>query len=137
MKLKLITLALAGVALTGSAGKFTEYVNPFIGTGAVNGGLSGNNYPGATVPFGMIQLSPDTHNAPDWFNASGYNYNDSTIYGFSHTRLSGTGACDLIDILFFPSLTDRTSSPFSHSKENARPGYYSVKLDGEVFLSIS
>lgn len=135
MKLKLITLALAGVALTGSAGKFTEYVNPFIGTGAVNGGLSGNNYPGATVPFGMIQLSPDTHNAPDWFNASGYNYNDSTIYGFSHTRLSGTGACDLIDILFFPSLTDRTSSPFSHAKENARPGYYSVKLDGEDILA--
>ena len=49
-----------------SAGEYTQYVNPFIGTGAIDGGLSGNNYPGATMPFGMVQLSPDTHEAPDW-----------------------------------------------------------------------
>lgn len=63
-------------------------------TGAVTGSLSGNNYPGATVPFGMVQLSPDTRVAPDWAQASGYDYNDNTIIGFSHTRLSGTGASD-------------------------------------------
>ena len=61
------------------AGEHTQYVNPFIGTGAVHGSLSGNNYPGATVPFGMIQLSPDTREAPDWAQASGYDYNDQTI----------------------------------------------------------
>lgn len=82
------------------AGDYARYVDPFIGTGAVEGGLSGNNYPGATAPFGMVQLSPDTHRAPDWYNASGYDYNDSIIYCFSHTRLSGTGASDFIDIAF-------------------------------------
>ena len=87
------------VFATLQAGETTKYVNPFIGTGAINGGLSGNNYPGATSPFGMIQLSPDTNEAPDWGDASGYDYNKRTIYGFSHTRLSGTGASDLIDIL--------------------------------------
>ena len=114
-----------------SAGNFTQYVNPFIGTGPIDGGLSGNNYPGATAPFGMIQLSPDTHPVPDWYNASGYDYNDSKIYGFSHTRLSGTGASDLIDILFFPTATDKTESTFSHDNEEAHPGYYSVVLEAE------
>ena len=75
-----------------SAQNLTRWVNPFIGTGAVQSSLSGNNYPGATVPFGMVQLSPYTREAPDWAQASGYDYNDSIIYGFSHTRLSGTGA---------------------------------------------
>lgn len=79
----------------------------------------------------MVQLSPDTHPTPDWYNASGYNYNDSTIYGFSHTRLSGTGACDLIDILLFPSTSHATSSSFSHKEESASPGYYSVNLATE------
>lgn len=110
------------------AGETTQYVNPFIGTGAVAGGLSGNNYPGATVPFGMVQLSPDTREAPDWGQASGYDYNDQTIYGFSHTRLSGTGASDLIDILMMPTTSGRTSSSFSHKEEKARPGYYQVML---------
>lgn len=94
------------------AGDFTRYVDPFIGTGAIDGGLSGNNYPGATVPFGMVQLSPDTHEAPDWYNASGYDHNDNRIYGFSHTRLSGTGASDLIDILLMPTTGDREVSAF-------------------------
>lgn len=105
-----------------------RFVDPFIGTGAVDGGLSGNNYPGATTPFGMVQLSPDTHQAPDWYNASGYDFNDSIIHCFSHTRLSGTGASDLIDIALFPTLDGRTSSRFSHDKETASPGYYSVQL---------
>lgn len=119
------------VAASAFAGDYTKYVNPFIGTGPIEGGLSGNNYPGATVPFGMVQLSPDTHEAPDWFNASGYDHNDSRIYGFSHTRLSGTGACDLIDILLMPTTSDKRVSAFSHEREKAQPGYYKVHLDDE------
>ena len=102
-----------------------------IGTGAVQSSLSGNNYPGATVPFGMVQLSPDTREAPDWAQASGYDYNDSIIYGFSHTRLSGTGASDFIDILLFPTISDKRKSTFTHQHEQARPGYYQVLLKDE------
>ena len=112
-----------------SAQNLTRWVNPFIGTGAVQSSLSGNNYPGATVPFGMVQLSPDTREAPDWAQASGYDYNDSIIYGFSHTRLSGTGASDFIDILLFPTISDKRKSTFTH--QQARPGYYQVLLKDE------
>ena len=94
-------------------------------------GLSGNNYPGATSPFGMIQLSPDTSEAPNWGDASGYDYNRNTIFGFSHTRLSGTGASDLIDITLMPTSSGRTSSAFTHDEEKARPGYYQVMLKDE------
>lgn len=114
-----------------SAQNLTRWVNPFIGTGAVQSSLSGNNYPGATVPFGMVQLSPDTREAPDWAQASGYDYNDSIIYGFSHTRLSGTGASDFIDILLFPTMSDKRKSSFTHQNEQARPGYYQVLLTDE------
>ena len=114
-----------------SAQNLTRLVNPFIGTGAVQSSLSGNNYPGATVPFGMVQLSPDTREAPDWAQASGYDYNDSIIYGFSHTRLSGTGASDFIDILLFPTISDKRKSTFTHQHEQARPGYYQVLLKDE------
>ncbi len=134
MKVLNIALALsiaAAASGTASAGNFTKYVNPFIGTGPIEGGLSGNNYPGATMPFGMVQLSPDTHEAPDWFNASGYDHNDSRIYGFSHTRLSGTGASDLIDILIMPTTSDLRVSSFSHDEEEAKPGYYKVRLADE------
>ena len=113
------------------AGEITKYVNPFIGTGAIDGGLSGNTYPGATSPFGMIQLSPDTSEAPNWGDASGYDYNRNTIFGFSHTRLSGTGASDLIDITLMPTSSGRTSSAFTHDEEKARPGYYQVMLKDE------
>lgn len=119
------------LSTTALAGDFTKYVNPFIGTGAVENSLSGNCYPGATTPFGMVQLSPDTQDAPDWNKASGYDYNDQKIMGFSHTRLSGTGACDLIDILLMPTTQDNTDkpfSPFSHKDEEAHPGYYKVRL---------
>lgn len=122
--------------------KATLSVNPFIGTGAVNGSsLSGNNFPGATVPFGMVQLSPDTKGAPSWDAASGYNYNDKTIAGFSHTHLSGTGVSELFDILVMPMTGEFKTragdanqpengyrSRFSHEQESARPGYYQVKL---------
>ncbi len=122
------------------ADKCVTHVNPFIGTGAVKSGLSGNNFPGATVPFGMVQLSPDTRNFPDWGQASGYDYNDTNIYGFSHTHLSGTGVAELFDILLMP-FTGNTDeaitklktdqgifSSFSHKDEKAKPGYYQVKL---------
>ena len=75
---------------------YTQYVNPFIGTD-----FTGNTYPGAQAPFGMVQLSPD-NGLPGWDRISGYFYPDSTIAGFSHTHLSGTGAGDLYDILFMP-----------------------------------
>ena len=74
-----------------------DYVDPFIGTG-----FHGHTYPGATVPFGAVQLSPDTR-AGNWDACSGYHYNDTTLKGFSHTHLSGTGCIDLGDILFRPT----------------------------------
>lgn len=110
-----------------------DYVDPFIGTG-----YHGHTYPGASAPFGMVQLSPDTRNE-GWDACSGYHYDDSAILGFSHTHLSGTGCADLADILFYPSL-DRPSVSdsmfvriplaFSHDNEEASCGYYSVRLDG-------
>lgn len=124
-----------------SAQQLTQYVNPFIGTGAVDSSsLSGSNFPGATVPFGMVQLSPDTQVGPD-DPASGYNYNDKTIIGFSHTHLSGTGVSDMFDVLLMPTTGEIKTIPgevdkpgsgyqsaFSHKEESAKPGYYQVKL---------
>ena len=130
-KLLLSVCAFSLTLATLQAGEITKYVNPFIGTGAIDGGLSGNNYPGTTSPFGMIQLSPDTSEAPNWGDASGYDYNRNTIFGFSHTRLSGTGASDLIDITLMPTSSGRTSSAFTHDEEKARPGYYQVMLKDE------
>ena len=130
-KLLLSVCAFSLTLATLQAGEITKYVNPFIGTGAIDGGLSGNNYPGATSPFGKIQLSPDTSEAPNWGDASGYDYNRNTIFGFSHTRLSGTGASDLIDITLMPTSSGRTSSAFTHDEEKARPGYYQVMLKDE------
>ena len=97
-----------------------DSVNPFIGTG-----FHGHTYPGATAPYGAVQLSPDTRKG-NWDACSGYHYSDSTLMGFSHTHLSGTGCIDLGDILFRPSL--QTPLAFSHSDEKASPGYYSVNL---------
>ncbi len=131
IRLALFVLSTLWIALPSSAQGYSDYVNPFIGTGAVNDGLSGNNYPGATVPFGMVQVSPDTQWAPDWDKASGYDYNDTHIVGFTHTRLSGTGASDLIDISLFPTTGTANSSRFSHDNESARPGYYRVMLSDE------
>jgi len=138
----LLTISLFSCSvITGQNKKITSYVNPFIGTGAVESSLSGNNFPAAIVPFGMIQLGPDTQAEPDWAQASGYDYNDKTIAGFSHTRLSGTGAADLFDILLMPTVGEIKTEPgnpsdtqsgymskFSHDDESARPGYYQVRL---------
>lgn len=109
---------------------YAEYVNPFIGTD-----FTGNTYPGAQAPFGMVQLSPD-NGLPGWDRISGYFYPDSTIAGFSHTHLSGTGAGDLYDISFMPvTLPYKEAeaplgihSLFSHSDESASAGYYQVRL---------
>ena len=105
-----------------------HYVNPFTGTGA-----HGHTYPGATVPFGMVQLSPDNA-AEGWDWSSGYHYSDSVIAGFSHTHLSGTGIGDLCDISLMPSVninpdTLPTPSKFNHQNEKASPGFYSVLLN--------
>ncbi len=117
----------------------TQFVNPFIGTA-----YHGHTYPGAAVPFGMIQLSPDNGTA-GWDWCSGYHYSDSLIAGFSHTHLSGTGIGDLADISVMPtnkaidgenfkeeqSFTDFYRSRFSHNNEKATPGYYEVLLDDD------
>jgi putative alpha-1,2-mannosidase len=105
-----------------------DYVNPFIGTDG-----HGHTYPGATVPFGMVQLSPDNGKS-GWDWCSGYHYSDTAIVGFSHTHLSGTGCADLGDILFLPTvgsdaLDSLPHSRFSHAQETAGPGYYSVVLE--------
>ena len=127
-----------------------NYVNPFIGTGG-----HGHTYPGATMPFGMMQLSPDTR-LDGWDGCSGYHYSDEYIYGFSHTHLSGTGVSDYGDILLMPtneinfnngSDTSANSATkkgyrahFSHENEVAEPGYYKVHLDStniDVELTVS
>lgn len=121
-----------------------SYVNPFIGTGG-----HGHTYPGATLPFGMMQLSPDTR-LEGWDGCSGYHYSDSYIYGFSHTHLSGTGVSDYGDVLLMPTnevVFNNGSNGqagyrahFSHDKEEASPGYYKVHLDSteiDVELTVS
>ncbi|MCB9306580.1 MAG: glycoside hydrolase family 92 protein [Lewinellaceae bacterium] len=108
-----------------------SYVDPFIGTGG-----HGHTYPGATAPFGLVQLSPDTRiDMMDWDGCSGYHYSDSLIYGFSHTHLSGTGVADYCDILVMPYTGGAKLEPaeyassFKKSKEHAEAGYYSVFLE--------
>ncbi|MDR0994798.1 MAG: glycoside hydrolase family 92 protein, partial [Tannerella sp.] len=114
----------------------TDYVNPFIGTGG-----HGHTYPGAVVPHGLVQLSPDTRLA-DWDACSGYYYEDKSLLGFSQTHLSGTGIGDYGDFLFLPytgtepkkvapngrDRFESYGSHFSHQDEVAKPGYYEVKL---------
>ena len=112
----------------------TQLVNPFIGTGG-----HGHTFPGACVPNGLVQLSPDTRpdGTFDWDGCGGYHYSDSLIYGFSHTHLSGTGVADLCDVLLMP-MSDKYStrpedyrSHFSHATEVAHAGYYKVRLSDE------
>ena len=122
----------------------TNYVNTFIGTGG-----HGHTYPGATMPFGMMQLSPDTR-LEGWDGCSGYHYTDEYIYGFSHTHLSGTGISDYGDVLLMPTNkvnfnngSDGKSgyrAHFSHENESAEPGYYKVHLDStniDIELTVS
>lgn len=130
----LVTFLCAMSACTSVQKSPVDYVNPFVGTG-----FHGHTYPGATVPFGAVQLSPDTRRG-GWDGCSGYHYSDSTLLGFSHTHLSGTGCADLADVLIRPTTRPiqlgtggdiYTPASFSHQHEKATPGYYSVVLDDE------
>ena len=125
--------------------EYTSFVDPFIGTGG-----HGHTFPGATVPFGAVQVSPDTR-LTGWDGCSGYHYSDSVLYGFSHTHLSGTGCSDYGDILFMPTVgaahlrrgdernpASGYCSRFSHRDEKASPGYYRVRLeDGGILVELT
>lgn len=134
-----LLLAISAAACTESketsASDFCAFVNPFVGTDG-----HGHTFPGASMPMGMVQLSPDT-GLEGWDRCSGYHYSDSTIIGFSHTHLSGTGRSDLMDVLVMPFTGDLKlkagdsdnpeqgyRSRFSHDEELAWPGYYKVRL---------
>lgn len=132
----LIIVLLSACAQKENTEKAGKYVNPFIGTDA-----HGHTYPGPLLPWGMVQLSPDTGNR-DWDWCSGYHSSDSSIMGFSHKHLSGTGIPDMGDILLMPITGEPKFEPgskknpdegyrsrFSKNNETANPGYYSVKLD--------
>ncbi len=143
---KLLWLSVIGI-FVGCSGNLTDtgnsvkindpsqYVDPFIGTDA-----HGHTFPGASMPFGMVQLSPDTR-LEGWDGCSGYHYSDSIVYGFSHTHLSGTGVPDYCDILLMPTtgkikLDNGAENPengyasrFSHANEKASAGFYSTYLD--------
>lgn len=126
---KILLFILSIIFININSQNFSKYVNPFIGTGG-----HGHTFPGATVPFGMVQLSPDTRIDGSWDGCSGYHYSDSVIYGFSHTHLNGTGVSDYGDILLMPTMGTPSldnkdySSKFSHQNEKASAGFYAVKL---------
>ena len=146
MRLRLALLACLSIlaaspVLAQSAPKTAyESVDPFIGTGG-----GGHTFPGAVVPFGMVQLSPDTDILPfkqSYARAAGYRFGDPTILGFSHTHFSGAGHSDLGDILLTPVSGEAKLEPgevdkpgsgyrsrYSHDTEVAQPGYYAVTLD--------
>lgn len=125
----LILIAPQNVSAQKKKKDYTPLVNPFIGTGG-----HGHTFPGATVPFGMVQLSPDTR-LEGWDGSSGYHYSDTTVYGFSHTHLSGTGIPDYCDILFMPTVglprlqNTAYRSGFKKANEEASPGYYKTLLN--------
>lgn len=149
MRYRFLLLALLPVFAAGQQNRLSDFVDPLIGTDRM-----GHTYPGATVPFGMVQLSPDTDTIPYEVNGrynrdvyrycAGYQYEDKTIVGFSHTHFSGTGHSDLGDILIMPTsgvlqLNPGTAdnplngfrSAFTHETETAKPGYYAVNLDDD------
>lgn len=134
-KISLLLIIVIRVQLFGQS-NFATNVNPFIGTGG-----HGHTFPGPTLPFGMVQLSPDTRIDGSWDGCGGYHYSDSIIYGFTHTHLSGTGVSDWGDILIMPTINEPSfdnkvySSKFSHSNEKASAGYYEVMLDADKIKS--
>src|SRR5947199_7773644 len=144
-----LTFFISQLTVYAQDGNYIQYVNPLIGTRSM-----GHTYPGATVPFGSVQLSPDTdeqpyfiagkYNPETYRYCAGYQYDDKTIVGFSHTHFSGTGHSDLGDFLIMPTtgalqLNPGTAadpktgfrSAFSHANEKAEAGYYRVKLDDD------
>lgn len=135
MVVRKVAVILSALAVAAAGQDLTRFVNVFIGTGG-----HGHTYPGAAAPFGMVQLSPDTYNV-GWDWCSGYHASDSSIMGFSHTHLSGTGVGDMLDVLVMPGTGEVKLEPgtrenpgsgyrsrFSHADEKASPGYYSVLL---------
>jgi putative alpha-1,2-mannosidase len=133
----LLALPIGALAETNSKepSRYVDFVRPFVGTQG-----EGNTFPGPSAPFGMIQFSPDTEDAL-WETASGYDYSDPSIMGFSLTHLSGTGIPDLGDFLFMPQIGNPKLVPgakddpdsgyrsrYSHDEEEASAGYYKVKL---------
>lgn len=126
MRLPLFSVTAALLAVISCSGPKSplDPVNPFNGTG-----FHGHTYPGATTPFGLVQMSPDTRTY-GWDGCSGYHYSDSAILGFSHTHLSGTGCADLGDFLFTPGIGEAKPLLFDHQDETARPGYYKVVTPG-------
>ena len=137
MKKILILFPLLYVFTIGKTQNKTSFVDPFLGTGG-----HGHVYPGATVPFGMVQLSPDNGDE-GWDWCSGYHYSSKTIAGFSHTHLNGTGIGDWCDISVLPLIDSTNASQpvikhaFNHTNESAKPGYYSVKLDNGIHCELS
>ncbi len=142
--LQALALLFLIISCTSQQDDLTRYVNPLIGTGG-----HGHTYPGASMPFGMVQLSPDTR-LEGWDGCSGYHYDDRVVYGFSHTHLSGTGIPDYCDILFMPvtgeiQMDNGSDDPdkgyasrFSHDKEEALPGYYKTYLDdGDITVELT
>ena len=125
---------------------YTKYVNPFIGTQTDDtGALSGSTFPGPTMPQGMVQLAPETEQYVTWDPCCGYDYNRDSIFGFTHTHLSGTGCTDLIDISLMPTVKRVTPEllrkgifalPFKHEQEKAAPGYYMVDLLGGENINV-
>jgi len=122
---------------------YNIYVKPEIGTAE-----HGHTFPGATLPFAMVQLSPDTRIDGSWDGCSGYHYGDSLIYGFSHTHLSGTGCSDYGDIAFLPHFSEtklderklideELSASFQHKNELSNAGFYKVKLDNGVMVQLT
>lgn len=132
LRLGLAALALSFNALNLQAQSRTTYVDPFIGTGG-----HGHTYPGATVPFALVQLSPD-NGISGWDWVSGYHYSSDSIAGFSHMHLSGTGIGDWLDIAIMPMLqtvnnaTTDVKQKFSHDNESAKPGLYKVRFDNGI-----
>ena len=133
---KILVFSLVFISCSNNISENAKYVNPFIGTGA-----HGHTFPGATSPFGMVQLSADTR-IEGWDGCSGYHYSDSVIFGFSHTHLSGTGIGDYCDLLLMPTMGEKCfnngyknsnennySSKFSKENETASAGYYQVHLN--------
>ncbi len=134
--LAVVVLAVCGMSLSFGQQRLVDYVNPFIGTGG-----HGHTYPGATLPFGMVQVGPD-NGQEGWDWVSGYHYSDSIISGFSHTHLSGTGIGDMADISVLPFVgkpdTGNVSSRFAHKEERASPGFYGVRLrDFNVYAEMT
>lgn len=122
------------------AQNYADYVNPFIGTGG-----HGHTYPGATLPYGMVQLSPDTRIDGSWDGCSGYHFSDEVVYGFSHTHLSGTGCSDYGDVMLMPVTKKSTafvpteySSRIDHTVELAKAGFYTTQLvDHQVTANLT